>query len=541
MIAKSLIPTAAYYRMSDDRQETSIPAQKDAVEKFARDRGYSIVQTYADEGISGWKSDERKAFQKMIDDAEKGKFKAIVCWSQDRFSRFDPMEFNFYAFRLRRAGVQIVTVSEGPLSFDDLAGWLVASVNQHAKEQYVRDLAKNTLRGKLRGARAGEWVVAPPLGYQRDGRKLILGESREVEIIRRIFQMYVGGYSLRGVADVLNSEGQRSRTGKHWKADIIRKIILNPVYTGDVVWNRNSCGKFNRVSGDAIAPKGDGGYRNDPEDWIVSRDMHEPIVSRETFKEAGETLAKNFKHRTPHRNGGLFVLTQFLYCGHCGYKMHGRVLEGTPYYTCGGYNQRGRSVCQCYNVQQNVLVDLLLEHVEKFLLAPANVEKLKAALRRGVKEFQKGADVPAMKRELTSLDRKLEKYTKRMLECDTDMLPQVQTAIRELRAEQERLRVDLRAAETPQKQLRDRQDTAVEQAIAKLTVLRSAIRDADPIRAREFFTHLFNRVDLHFERQEGKKRAKNTLHRLSVSINPEAFVSTEMSPGSRVRSPPSEP
>ena len=86
----NLIPAVAYYRMSSDKQEASIEDQQTAVMQYAADNGYRIIRDYRDEGISGWKSEQRKGFQKLIADAtDRGDFQAVLCWDQDRFSRFD--------------------------------------------------------------------------------------------------------------------------------------------------------------------------------------------------------------------------------------------------------------------------------------------------------------------------------------------------------------------------------------------------------------------------------------------------------------------
>src|SRR5688572_442699 len=108
----AFIPAVAYYRMSSDRQETSIAHQRTSVEHYARENGYKLLREYADEGISGWKSGERLAFQRLIEEAKAGDFQAVLCWDQDRFSRFDPLEANHYWYLLDRAGVKLATVAQ---------------------------------------------------------------------------------------------------------------------------------------------------------------------------------------------------------------------------------------------------------------------------------------------------------------------------------------------------------------------------------------------------------------------------------------------
>src|SRR5262245_44187510 len=107
----TLVPAVGYLRMSSMKQDTSIPAQRVEVERYAEAHGYQILRWYTDEGISGSESDRRDGFQRLMQDAStKQDFQVILCWDQDRFSRFDQMEANYYWYLLRKAGVQIVTV-----------------------------------------------------------------------------------------------------------------------------------------------------------------------------------------------------------------------------------------------------------------------------------------------------------------------------------------------------------------------------------------------------------------------------------------------
>jgi DNA invertase Pin-like site-specific DNA recombinase len=100
-----LVPAVAYLRMSDKKQDKSIPAQKDEIEKYAAANGYQILHWYRDDGISGAETIKRAGFQSLILAAQQGRdFEVIIVWDQDRFSRFDPMEANYYWYILRQAG-----------------------------------------------------------------------------------------------------------------------------------------------------------------------------------------------------------------------------------------------------------------------------------------------------------------------------------------------------------------------------------------------------------------------------------------------------
>jgi DNA invertase Pin-like site-specific DNA recombinase len=78
---------AIYLRVSTtDRQTTE--NQRMALAKVADHRGWSIVQAYEDQGISGAKGrDQRPAFDQMLKDAVRGRFGVLMVWSIDRLGR----------------------------------------------------------------------------------------------------------------------------------------------------------------------------------------------------------------------------------------------------------------------------------------------------------------------------------------------------------------------------------------------------------------------------------------------------------------------
>ena len=103
-MSKTWIPAVGYLRRSTEKQEASIRDQKSAIEKYAFEKGYRIVRWYIDDGISGDATEKRVGFLNMIDDANRLRdFKAILCWDQDRFGRFDSIEAGEWISPLRRA------------------------------------------------------------------------------------------------------------------------------------------------------------------------------------------------------------------------------------------------------------------------------------------------------------------------------------------------------------------------------------------------------------------------------------------------------
>jgi DNA invertase Pin-like site-specific DNA recombinase len=173
MSANNSTPAAAYLRRSSDSdsQEASIPEQREAVRKYAADRGYRLLREYVDDAVSGDDTDKRKGFLRMTADAAAGEFEAILCWDRARFGRFDSLEYGYYVHPLRKAGVCLVTVLDGVTDWNDVGGRIVAGVMQEGKHQQLLDLSANVVRGQMASANNGGWLGAAPYGYVVVGKK----------------------------------------------------------------------------------------------------------------------------------------------------------------------------------------------------------------------------------------------------------------------------------------------------------------------------------------------------------------------------------
>ena len=107
-----MIPAVSYLRMSTDKQEASIPAQRTKVEAYARKHAYKIIREYLDSGISGDDTEKRVEFRKMLADASGlGDFEVILCWDQDRFGRFDPLEAGYWIKPLQEPALELIPIN----------------------------------------------------------------------------------------------------------------------------------------------------------------------------------------------------------------------------------------------------------------------------------------------------------------------------------------------------------------------------------------------------------------------------------------------
>lgn len=534
MIAKTKnTPAVAYYRMSTDRQEASIPDQRKAVTEYAAKNGYTILREYIDEGISGDATEKRVQFQKMIADAKRADFAAVLCWDQSRFGRFDSIEAGYWIFPLIQAGVtQLVTVADGVVDWVREDHRMLFGIKQDAgMRRYLTDLSRNVTRGLLNSALAGRWVTGkPPYGYELQDSRLVLGNPVAIEQVRSIFDAYIQpGSSLTGIAEQLNARGEKGPTGGIWRVQTVQAILRNPNYTGDFVWNRRHHGKYHGIIGGEIRSHGEvqaACRESDETKWqqlnrlsdrVVIADSHPAIVSRETFDKVQALLKERRMRTTPHRGGGTFLFSDMLRCGHCGAKLYGAdrksVRKGKQYvyrrYVCASYVQSGRSVCRHHAVLEEPLRDLLTSTLQERILAPENFERLRDEVRRQLKARKSaGAQQPAdaIRKEVAKLDKQLDAAADRLLKVPESLLDTVVAKMEQLRSERDRLQAQLNAQAQQGRTTEGRLEDDVDRAMKRAMGLSDVLTAGNPAAVRDVFRQTVERIDCWFGTEVRGKR-----------------------------------
>lgn len=419
-----LIPAVGYLRRSTDLQERSIPDQKAYIEKWAAEHGYRIVRWYIDDAISGTSTKGRNDFDRMIDAAENGRdFETILCYDISRFSRGGTNETGYYLHRLKLVGVNVLFPADSIPEGDE--GELIQGVKSWQARQYSVKLARDTIRGQISNIRerksapggqapygydkqhlAADGTVLRTLRWMPDGSKqefdsngkllrviepgvnikkaksdiirYVLSTPDRVAVMKRIFDLCVQGYGFHSIAQTLNNEGISSPAGQKWNTARVAKLIRNPVYRGAIAWNRHTMGSLFGLDGDGVLrPKKQKGWkRNDESDWIISENVHEPIVSRETWDAAQRAVAKRRAEAGKARPTKRTLLASLLVCKRCGHsfttirdrRWPGPTGEGYRTYTCSGYHRYGKSVCGVTNVPGPALDAFVLQTIKRALL-----------------------------------------------------------------------------------------------------------------------------------------------------------------------------
>ncbi|MBT8108100.1 MAG: recombinase family protein [Gammaproteobacteria bacterium] len=337
---------AIYARYSSDLQsDSSVEDQVRLCSELAKSKAWEVFDHYADAGLSG-ASLMRPGIQALITDALDGKFDIVLAEALDRISR-DQEDIAGVYKRMEFAGVEIVTLSEGPIS--SLHIGLKGTMNA----LFLKDLADKTrrgLRGRVERGKSGGGIA---YGYDVVKRFDVEGNplrgdrsinEDQAAVVRRIFKDYARNQSPRAIASQLNAESIPSPSGKTWSQSAINGnrrrgtgILNNELYIGRLVWNRQR-----------FIKDPDTGKRvtrlNDESEWITQEVPELRIVPQELWDKA-KARQKSLDERKPglwRRNRPRYLLSGLIECGECG---GGYSKINTTHYGCSATRDKGESVC----------------------------------------------------------------------------------------------------------------------------------------------------------------------------------------------------
>lgn len=304
----SFVDAAQYLRKSTvEHQKYSIDNQIAAIERYADDHHYRVVQSYVDAGRSGLTFDNRHELKRLIKDVQSGSasFRAILVYDVSRWGRFqDADEAAYYEYACKRAGIRVVYCAE-PFGNDGTPlDTVIKGLKRAMAGEYSRELGVKVYAGQKRiieqgfrlGALAGyglrRQLVDPsgkPRGILKVGERksvssdrviLVPGPREEIAVVRHIFRTFIKtGKRQTEIARALNRRGLVSSTGAPWNFSSVDRVLTSPKYTGLNVWGRTT------------AKLGCRPVRIPSDRWIYSPMSSPPIVSRSTFEKAQQKIA----------------------------------------------------------------------------------------------------------------------------------------------------------------------------------------------------------------------------------------------------------
>lgn len=388
-MSQTIFHAAEYIRLSrddgDKAESDSIGNQKKLLADYIRaQKSFTLYDIYIDDGFTGTNYN-RPAFQRMIDDIERGKVNCVIVKDLSRFGR-DYIETGRYLERyFPERNIRFISVTDNIDSFTQTYDILLPIKNIF-NEQYARDISCKIHASIQTKQQAGEFIGAfASYGYRKspsDKNKLIIDEYA-ADVVRRIFDLYNKGYGKFRIAGILNQEGilcpsaYKNANGEHyrnafrtdapsfWSYSTISRILQNELYIGNMVQGR----KIQHMRGKAKAKQ--------KKDWVIVQNTHDAIIDMDTWQKTQDLLNCRTRNLDPASNPS--VLAGFLKCGDCGRALVKKTGASGICYYCGSYIRSGRQSCTPHKIAYGTLEHILLEDLNAILHSMNDLEKIIAA------------------------------------------------------------------------------------------------------------------------------------------------------------------
>ena len=277
---------AAYCRVSTDdpNQTSSYELQKNHYEEYIKEHpGWELVGIYADEGISGTSLAHREEFHRMLDDCNAGKIDLIITKSISRFARntVDSISTVRQLAQLKRP-VGVLFETENLFTLNQTSEMILTVLSAAAQEESHTKPEIMNISIEHRFSR-GIFLTPELLGYDKDEDGNLVINEDEAETVKVIYYLYLNGFSISEIADLLTEYGRKTKLGNtEWNPGSIMKIIQNERHCGDVLARKTWTPSYlNHKSK----------KNNNDRNQYRQRDHHEAIVSREVFNAANQLQA----------------------------------------------------------------------------------------------------------------------------------------------------------------------------------------------------------------------------------------------------------
>ena len=304
----------AYCRVSTDsrEQQNSFIAQTAYYEEMINKRSdWQYVGVYADEARSGTKLQKRDDFLRMMKDCEAGKIDMIITKSVTRFAR-NTVDSIKAIRKLKLLGIAVFFEKENINTLFESSEMLLTILSSLAQGE-AESISTNNKWAAIKRFQDGSFKIGTPaLGYIKDGGGELVIDEQEAETVRYIFKQYLNGKGSYVIARELTEKGtQTIRGAEKWSDGVIKEILLNPIYTGNLILQKTFTTEvipFKRKRNKGELPQ-----------YFISEN-HEPIISAEeaeAVKEIYEYRRKQMKTDTT-KSLNRYAYSSKIICGECG-------------------------------------------------------------------------------------------------------------------------------------------------------------------------------------------------------------------------------
>ena len=390
-----------YLRLSqEDLREgdsVSIDNQRMILTKYVKEKGWTLVDTYVDDGWTGTDFN-RPEVQRLLDDAKSGRINIIVVKDLSRFGRnyIQVGQYIDYIFPLNN--IRFIALNDGVDTADrnSTALEMMPIINLF-NEWHASSTSKKIKAVVEANAKAGKYgCKQAAYGYIKgdDEKHTPIINPETAPVVLSIFKMRAQGISPRHIADKLNEDGilnptdyHYSRIGKEptiamrhlWSGATVKNILQNRIYLGQLAQLRRT----------TVSHKNHKVVYKDESDWVIVENNHEPIITQELWDKVRE-VEKSVSNGKPMKTGYVNPLCGLMFCADCGFKMQvattwrgiKKTPDAVPYrsYNCTSYRLFGKNACDSHYITERCIEKLIVDNIR--LMARLVIDDEEAARKR---------------------------------------------------------------------------------------------------------------------------------------------------------------
>lgn len=387
--------TAIYCRLSrDDGTETesnSIGNQKKMLTQKAKELGLSNTKYYVDDGFTGTNFN-RPAFQELLDDIEMGYISVVIVKDLSRLGR-DYVSVGHYTDNyFPEHNVRFIAVND--MVDSDEGENEIAPFKNVMNEMYARDISRKVRSAHRIRGNMGEPLSQPPYGYMKspENKKKWIIDTEAAEVVRDIYRMCLDGMGNEAIARELqnrqvlipmaywqskglNRGGKKTQPNPYkWCKTTIQKILAQQEYCGDVINFKTYSKNFkNKTRID-----------NPVENWKIFKDVHEPIIDRDTWETVQKYTAQTKRRAPKKENARKHIFSGLIRCADCGSNMSyhtNTVNKDIHYFSCSNYVKDTRGTCQArHYIRADALEQIVILELKRLAIMLQQNEKLLAEI-----------------------------------------------------------------------------------------------------------------------------------------------------------------
>ena len=416
-----------YIRLSQEDKDKkyesdseSVINQKELLRNYVKNNNFNLVKEYVDDGFSGTDF-ERPGFKSLLEDINNKKINCVIVKDLSRLGRDHVMTGYYIETFFPENNIRFISILESFDSFknqasNDSSTFIIACNDYYSKQNSIK--IRNVLNEKRK---SGKFVGSLPCyGYMRDpeDKGHLIPNPETAPTVKKIFKWRADGIGPTEIANRLNKAHVVTPSGykktnyssrlidrDNWNISTVKKILINRIYTGDLVQHTQT----------KVSYKSKKKITLDEKLWIVVENTHEPLVDKDTFDYVNNLRKRNTRNYEIKTNREKRLLEGKLFCRECGNRLTVLYRKKQDYWSvnCNRYSRDPvRGSCYSHFYPYNYLEEQVLEQINKSVSKLMKELDLKQLNNEIVKNVYK--ETNNIDNVIKNLEIEKEKITKRI-------------------------------------------------------------------------------------------------------------------------------